>query len=216
MLDRRAVEDLRVIRTLMERSAKYELLSARAGLAAGLIALVGALFLSLARLDGPWPYGLVWAGVFVGSLTSVVLCVIQRGQERNEPVWSPQARAVVTALLPPFLVGWTISVWLFARGEHLHLPGIWMLCYACGALATSTYAPEPIRGLGVAMLCLGPVTLALPTAFGNVLMMFAFGLGHMGLAAALELRERRIGAPVRLQVIPGGEREAPDPRQEGR
>ncbi|MBI5369066.1 MAG: hypothetical protein HZA54_18670 [Planctomycetes bacterium] len=215
MLDRRATEDLRVIRTLMERSATYELLSARAGVGAGAMALAGAGFLALTRRTDAESCGLVWAGVFLASLASTVWCVIQRGQERNEPVWSPQARAVVTALLPPFLVGWTLSVFFFARGEHLLLPGVWMLCYACGALATATYAPEPIRGLGLAMLGFGTLTLALPPAYGNLMMGIAFGFGHLALAAALERRDRRVPAdtpaasplPTGWRLLRGGARD---------
>lgn len=215
LLDRRAAEDLKVIRKLMERSSTYELLSARVGVASGLIAWAGVLFLWITQLDGPWAYGLVWAGVFVGSLGSVVMCVLQRAQERNEAAWSPTARAVATALVPPFLVGVVLSAWFFARGEHLVMPGIWMLCYACGALATKPYAPEPIRWLGWVMLILGAVTLALPRAWGDVMMAVAFGLGHMGLAVALDLRERRIAAPAAWQVIRGGAMPAPvESRQE--
>ena len=203
-LGREAAEDLRVIRRLMERSSTYELLSARVGVAAGLIAWAGLLLLWLTGLDGAWPYGMVWAGVFVASLGSVVMCVIQRARERNEAVWSPTARAVVVALFPPFLVGLVLSVWFFARGEHLVMPGLWMLCYSLGALATRPYSPEPIRWLGWVMLLLGALTLALPPAWGNVMMAVAFGLGHMGLAVALDLRERRLSAPAGWRVIRGG------------
>ena len=71
------------------------------------------------------------------------------------------------------------------------LPGIWMLCYGQGALATSTYAPASIRGLGVAMLVLGAPTLWLGPAWANPLMGVVFGLGHIGVGGALLAAERR-------------------------
>jgi hypothetical protein len=83
------------------------------------------------------------------------------------------------------------TVFFFARGEHLWLPGVWMLCYGQGALATSTYAPSPIRWLGLAVLLLGCLTLWLGPNWAVLMMGLVFGLGHMGLGAALLVAERR-------------------------
>ena len=114
-----------------------------------------------------------------------------RGRERGERVWSRQARAVLLALAPSVFAALVLSAYFFARGEHLWLPGVWMLCYGQGALATSAYAPTPIPWLGCALLLLGPVTLLLGQAWAVPMMGIAFGLGHIGLGAALLIAERR-------------------------
>ena len=36
-----------------------------------------------------------------------------------------------------FVMSGMLTVFFFARGEHLWLPGVWMLCYGQGALATT-------------------------------------------------------------------------------
>ena len=75
---RRAAQNLEVIRTLMERTTQYQLLTARAGLAAGTLAGAGALLFLVLDAQNPWHFGLVWAAVFVGSLlatTSAAACV---------------------------------------------------------------------------------------------------------------------------------------------
>src|SRR5262249_48964247 len=150
-----------VIRTLMERTTQYQLLTAKAGLAAGSLAGAGALAFTVLDPANPWHFGAIWAGVFAGSFLTTCVGTVLRSRERGERVWSRRARAVLWALMPSLFAAFLLSVFFFARGEHLWLPGVWMLCYGQGALATATYAPAPIRSLGLAALALGGVTLAL-------------------------------------------------------
>jgi hypothetical protein len=114
-----------------------------------------------------------------------------RGRERGEQVWSRQARAVVLALAPSLFAALVLSIYFFARGEHLWLPGVWMLCYGQGALATSAYAPSPIRWLGIAVLLLGSLTLLLGPELSVLMMGLVFGAGHIGLGTVLLVVERR-------------------------
>jgi len=188
---RQAARNLEVIRTLMERNCQYQLLTARAGLAAGSLAGAGALAFSLLDPENSWHFGTTWALVFVCSLLSATVSIVLRGRQRGERVWSRPARAVLLALAPSVLAAMALSVFFFARQEHLWLPGVWMLCYGQGALATSAYAPSPIRWLGSMVLPLGCLTLWLGPAWAVLMMGLVFGLGHMGLGAALLVAERR-------------------------
>jgi hypothetical protein len=192
-----AARTLEVIRTLMERTCQYQLLTARAGLAAGSLALAGALlFLALDPAD-PAAFAAVWGLVFAGSLLATVVGTLMRGRERGERVWSRQARAVVLALAPAVAAAAVLTAFFFARGEHLWLPGVWMLCYGQGALATAAYAPRAIGRMGAGMLAAGALALALGPAWGVALMGAAFGGGHLVLGAALLAAERR-ERPLRL------------------
>src|SRR5262249_33250579 len=84
-----------------------------------------------------------------------------------------------------------LTAFFFAHGWHLYLPGVWMLCYAQGALATSAYAPAPIKFLGLAVLAAAVPTLFLPAAWSVAMMGIVFGLGHLALGAVLLAMERR-------------------------
>jgi len=188
-----AARNLELIRTLMERTTQYQLLTARAGLAAGSLAGAGALAFLVLDASNPWQFGGVWGVVFFGSLLATCVGTVLRSRERSERVWSRQARAVLLALAPSLLAALLLSVFFFSRGgqEHLWLPGVWMLCYGQGALATAAYAPTPIRSLGAAALLLGGLTLWLGPGWAVVMMGLVFGLGHIGLGAALLVAERR-------------------------
>ncbi len=191
MDSRDAARTLEVIRTLMERTCQYRLLTAWAGLAAGTLAGGGALLLCALDPAAPAHFGAVWGLVFAGSLLATVVGTVMRGREVGERVWSRQARAVVLALAPALAAAAVLTAFFFARGEHLWLPGVWMLCYGQGALATSAYAPPLIRWLGLAMLPLGALTLALGPAWAVAMMGLVFGLGHVGLGVVLLVAERR-------------------------
>src|SRR5207244_100772 len=128
---RQAERNLELIRTLMERTTQYQLLTARAGLAAGTLAGAGSLLFLFLDLNNPWHFGAVWAVVFVGSVFATCIGTVLRSRQRGEQVWSRQARAVLLALTPSLVAALVLTVFFFARGggEHLWLPGVWMLCY---------------------------------------------------------------------------------------
>src|SRR5438874_9198428 len=109
-----ATRTLEVIRTLMERTCQYQFLTARAGLAAGVLAGLGALMFAVLDPGNPWHFGAVWAFVFIGSLLATCVGTVMRGRETGENVWSRQARAVVLALLPSVFAALILSVALFA------------------------------------------------------------------------------------------------------
>jgi hypothetical protein len=190
---RQAEQNLELIRTLMERTVQYQLLTARAGLVAGSLAVLGAAFFLWLDPAEPVAFAAVWGGVFLGSTTATCVGTAIRSRRTGEPVWSRQARAVVLALTPALFAALALTALFFRLGEamHLWLPGIWMLCYGQGALATSAYAPAPIRYLGIASLLGGAVTLALGPAFAIPMMAAVFGGGHLGLGAVLLAAEKR-------------------------
>lgn len=192
-----AARTLEAIRTLMERTTQYQFLTARAGLAAGILASTGALTFLLLDPADPNVFGAVWGIVFVGSLTATCLGTVMRSRECGEQVWTRQTRTVVTALAPSLFAALVLTVFFFARGEHLWLPGVWMLCYGQGALATAAYAPAPIRQLGLSALAIGALTLTLGPAAAIVMMALVFGAGHIALGIVLLSIERRQSA-IRL------------------
>src|SRR5207249_7286294 len=133
-----------------------------------------------------------------GSLLITCVGSVMRVRERGEQIWSRQARAVVQALLPSVFSALVLSVLFFSLGMHLWLPGVWMLCYGQGALATAVYAPRMIRHMGMAVLPVGAVTLWLGPQWAVLMMGLVFGLGHIVLGLSLLAAERRAGANLRV------------------
>lgn len=194
---RRAEENLELIRTLMERATRYEYLSSRVGLIAGGAAVLGSLsflYLDAARAVS---FAAVWGSVFAVSVGTTLWENWREVRAAGETPWARPARQIARALVPALVMALALTVREFARGHHLGLPGVWMLCYGTGALATTTYAPPVVAPLGIGFMAMGLVTLWLGPGWANVMMGLTFGGGHLILAATLLHRREHPREPGR-------------------
>lgn len=209
MTEHDAARALETIRTLMERGTRYQHLSGRSAIAAGVFALAGSALLAFPPpgVDPSRAFLPVRAGVFVLALSTDVAFTVRMARDRGEPVWSRQARTVVLALLPNFLAAIAVTAWLAQAGLAARIPAAWMIHYGCGALATSFFAPRGIGGLGIAFLASGVAALFLPPAWGTAELAVTFGGFHLvygSLSLAWERREAAGGrslAEVRVGAV---------------
>lgn len=170
----RAAENLKVIRTLMERATVYRAISWPTALFGGVLALVLAALLYFREKlaiaggeDAPtlmpevgwvacWLVAMVLTGVF-----NVVL--IARKSAREGTVFlSPGLKMALRALVPPMLVGGLLGVGnaLATAGTAAGTAAIWVLCYGLALLATISFAPRSIRWLGWSFLVFGVAAYA--------------------------------------------------------
>ena len=188
-----AEHTLETIRTLMERSQRYEHLSGYSGLVAGGLALAGS-----AALAGHWlsvsadaAFVIVWATVFVLAFATNAVLTANRARRRGEPVWSRRARTVSLAVLPAFVSGVAISIPLARTGQLQFLPAVWLTLYGCGALATSFFAPRSIAALGATCLALGIASLLVLPGWPLLTMAVGFGVTHVFFGFSVLVAERR-------------------------
>jgi hypothetical protein len=186
---RQAEETLAVIRRLMERGQRYEAITARGALVAGLAALgTSAACAWLEASDRA--FLLAWLGVAAVSAAWVVLPALV-GTRATAGRWgSPQARAVGVAVLPPYVAGAVLTALLVRAGLADLLPATWMLMHGCAILATWHHAPRRLVALGVAFLATGavlafapvPRDAAMAIGFGGLNVLHA--LGRLGARSA--------------------------------
>lgn len=181
MTGREAEQTLSVIRTLMERGTQYTHLSGHAGIAAGLLTLLGS-FLR-ARYDTP--FMVTWMGVLAAASASTVLFTAALARAHGERVWTRQARTVTLALLPSLSCALILTAVLGRVGQSALLPGVWMLLWGVGALAMSFFTPRVISMLGITFLIAGTVTLASGITNDALTMALTFGAIHLGYGAIL-------------------------------
>ena len=170
------------IRTLMERSQRYEHISGYSGLIAGCVTLFGCLVLGMKvlPLNPRMGFAVVWSTVLAVSLAAHVALTFGRARHRGEPAWSRQARTVLLAVLPSFVASLavTLRMWQLMRLECL--PAFWLLLYGCGTLATSFFAPRSIMLLGITCLMFGGAAMVF--AFDKPLLTMAIGFGFTHIA----------------------------------
>jgi hypothetical protein len=188
-----AEHTLETIRTLMDRSQRYEHLSGYSGLLAGGTALLGCAVLGLKLLPfGPdLDFAMVWIAVFAVAFAGHLLITFGRARQRGESVWSRQARTVLLAVLPSFTVGLAVTVVMGRLDRPDLLPGLWLLLYGCGALATSFFAPRSIAWLGATCLAIGLASLVASPSHAIMTMAIGFGVTHIGFGVGILIAEKR-------------------------
>jgi hypothetical protein len=194
MTTKEAEQTLSVIRTLMERSTLYSNLSSHAGIAAGLVTLIG----SALRAWADTPFYTTWLCVFVSACAASVFFTGRMHRLNGEPVWTRQAKTVVMALVPSFLAAVVLTAVLSRIGQEALLPGVWMLLWGVGALTMSFFTPRVISLLGITFIVAGTATLFYFPGTDAVSMGLTFGAIHLiyGAILAVGRYSTRVAQPA--------------------
>ena len=202
-----AEENLKTIRTLMERSAIYRRALAPIMLFAGFVGVLAAAIGFLSYLDSTI---YLWPDIAMFALVGALLIARRQAIRDREPFWSPPARRVVLAMFPSWLIG-IIATMTFqvvsVKDPQLSwwLPSIWMILYGLGLYGAGFFMQRGIRLLGWIFILGGlavSVILTLkstvgtlpPLIYAHCLMGFFFGMLHLAYGAYLYLTEKRKNA----------------------
>ena len=152
-----ASEQLRIIRSLMERATIYRTISAPTALIGGLLSFGGFGLAWYSRQESGQPLSqkeflIIWLVVL--ALTGLAnLIFLWRGSSHpDEPFFSPGMKWAIRSLGPAFLAAGLLTV-LVHRPIHLALA--WVTLYGLGLLATQHFAPRSLVLLGVAFFLTG-------------------------------------------------------------
>jgi len=197
-----ALENLRVIRSLMEKAHIYRAISATAALVGGVLALgvslAGTLGVRAGKSLASGEFLCLWLLV-LGATGVLNLVLLSRDAcRRGQPFISEGMRAALRALLPPLLVGGVVGIGLIVYLHNLTMAAlIWILCYGLALLATANFSPRSLVRLGWMFVISGLVLFGvwaansdirlLPTDDGpaSLAMGLTFGLLHIGYAIAV-------------------------------
>ncbi len=209
MSDRsRAEEDLRVIRSLMERATIYRAISAPTALVGGLLAVGTSTAIWLLhrsrpvaeQLDGRW-FTVSWL-VILGIVLAVnTLFVRHEALRGGRPLLSSGARLAIRAIAPCLLIPAVATLWFFKNPDPIDeevLVSIWIAFYGLALLATALFAPRSLARLGWAFLLSSLVVVFWPKPlsfdprglFPDLAMGATFGCFHL-LYAACTWSQRR-------------------------
>jgi hypothetical protein len=183
-----AVEQLRIIRSVMERATIFRALSGETALIGGAAALAAAW-----RSEGRHYWG--FAGWWLGGLALVlafnVFQIMRMKIAHDRPFWSPGLRMAVRGALPSLIAGGFLG-FLFVRGDQTQSAAcLWILHYGLALLAIREFVPKSMVWLGWAFVLFGVLSLAgvaqvihLPPDWlrilnGSRLMAIAFGGFHL-------------------------------------
>ena len=196
-----AEEDLRVIRTLMERATVYRAVSAPSALVAGLLSLLaaGGVYINnevrpvLGRTVRPREFVVAWIVVFILSALANAYFLRREAISSGRPFVSSAMRLALRAIIPNLLIPALFTIWFFQTGylgaQELQLVAVWVAFYGLALLSTSLFAPRSLVLLGWAFLL---VSLSIPVLANVVddltddapdsIMGITFGVFHVAYA----------------------------------
>ncbi len=185
-----AEENLRIIRSMMEKATLYRAVSAPGALVAGLSSFAATAF-GILTPPGPNRFFYIWGAVLFLTSISNLLILRRDAARRRETFFSAGMRLALQAMLPA-LLGGGLSILLNPAGGHVATVALWILFYGISLLAASHFAPPAIRWLGVvffsAAALLFPIGASLHWNFGvdhvwaHALMGATFGVFHIAYA----------------------------------
>jgi hypothetical protein len=199
-----AEDNLQVIRTLMERSAIYRCALAPIMLCAGLLGVAAAFVGELGGFHSTRGFVGLWLLTAVVALTAAYLLARRQSLKDAEPFWSPPARRITQALLPPFFGVAVLTLILAQKWQHESvivgwLISIWALFYGCALNAAGFFTPRGIKLFGWGFILCGcglALGLALsenawPAKSPHAVMGVLFGGLHLAYGVYLHFTEKR-------------------------
>jgi hypothetical protein len=177
-LHERAAENLRFIRSAMERAGSFTAVPGWGGVAMGVTALPAAWLAHRARSSaGAWLR--VWLIELVVALLLGGAAMLLKARRFSMPLFSGVGRKFALSLSPSLVVGALLTAALTRWGVPFSLPGVWMLLYGAGVATGGAFSVRIIPITGALFMLAGAITLFLPSGWGDAAMAAAFGGLHI-------------------------------------
>jgi hypothetical protein len=203
----KAEEDLRVIRSLMERATVYRAISAPAALVAGFLSIfaAAAIYLNgqtgINRLAQGRAFAAIWLIVLILAVAANAFFIWREAKKDGRAFISSGMKLSLRAITPNLLIPAVVTLWFLVSGykgaTEQELVVVWIAFYGLALLSTALFAPRSLVCLGWAFLltalalpALKNVVGDLPGNLANVAMGITFGLYHLIYAVCAWPRKR--------------------------
>lgn len=149
-----ALENLRVIRSLMEKAHIYRAISAPAALVGGLLSAAVTAF-GISKSSGNDPsivasdFLALWLVVLIISAVINVMLLAREARRRGHSFVSDGMKMAIRAITPPMLVGGIVGIGLILKSHSVTAAALtWIICYGLALLATASFSPHSLIRLG--------------------------------------------------------------------
>jgi len=188
------IRDITEIRSMMERSSKFRLLSGWAGITAGILALIGA-FVANYILDFNPGGELQISGittlnslvvkmlllatiVLVSALVVAFYFSYRKAAERGEKIWTPITRRLLASMFIPMVTGGVLIFMLLMNGFIGLAAPLTLIFYGLGLFAAGSHTLAEVRFLGLAEIVLG-LAATFMVEYSLFIWAAGFGVAHI-------------------------------------
>ncbi|MEX2155575.1 MAG: hypothetical protein WD773_01910 [Gemmatimonadales bacterium] len=169
----RALDNLRFIRSTMERAGSFTAVPGWGMVAVGVTALGATWLAARQSLAAAWLA--VWLGEAVVGVVIGGAAMVRKARVAKDPLLSGPGRRFGLAFLPPIVVGALLTVALHAAGLFSAMPGTWLLLYGTAVATAGAYSVRVVPLMGVCFMLLGAAALFTPGGWWPWFMAAGFG-----------------------------------------
>ncbi|HTM00609.1 MAG TPA: hypothetical protein VL503_05745 [Candidatus Omnitrophota bacterium] len=186
VLEDRAQEHLRFIRSAMERAGSFTAVPGWGGVAMGITALAAAWLASRAVTPEAWLS--TWLVESVVAFLIGCAAIRVKAARSGTPLFDGSARRFALTLAPPIAAGAIATVALARQGQTGILPGLWLLLYGAAVVTGGAASVRVVPLLGVSLMALGAAALAAPAGWGDAFLAAGFGGLQIGFGVYIARR----------------------------
>jgi hypothetical protein len=162
----RAEEDIKLIRDIMEKSARYTHFTGLSGVISGFLGLAGCwatvwIALKFSFEQQKSLFIITWVAVLVLALVQDFALAQRNAKRSGGSIWTPATYQVLKAVFPGVFVAFIISLECLREGSYAAIPCIWALGYGAALCAAGMVSTREVSTYGVIQLVTGSLGLLL-------------------------------------------------------
>jgi hypothetical protein len=182
----RAIDNVRYIREMMERSASFTAVPGYGGMLMGVTAVAAAYIAAQQVYLRNWL--VVWLTEAFLAFAIGLLAMWQKSKIGGQSLFSTPARKFAFSFVPPLVAGIAITLGLWRYEHYEMMAPVWMLCYGAAIVTGGAFSVRIVPVMGWLFITCGAVAFALPVVYGNYLMAASFGAMHIVFGAIIARR----------------------------
>ncbi len=175
------LDDIKHIRSMMERSSKFLSISGLSGVLAGTFAIIGAVaahFVLEGKLiitNSPL-YDLVLIAllVLVSAISAGLILSAKKAKQSNSKLWQPITLQIAKDFCVPLIVGGVLCIILISKHISFMVAPSMLIFYGLGLIAAGQRTYRDVKMLGACEILLG---LAAAIIVGYDLLFWGIGFG---------------------------------------
>ncbi len=188
------IDDIREIRTIMERSTRFISLSGLSGIAAGIYALAGA-FIAYRLIYAPsagmpaestlygnhkliWQLAWVAAAVLVLTLATGIWLSYLKSKREGKVFWGRGSKQFLAGVSTPLVAGGIFIILMIVQGYFTMVAPAFLVFYGLALIHGGRYTESDIQWPGYLEIILGLTAAAVPQ-YGLLLWAAGFGILHI-------------------------------------
>lgn len=205
-LKKETLEQLALIKSMMERSTRFQHLSGLAGILAGILALINS-YIAIVHYaflpDTPdypfflqqsavseWDIILLALGTLLLAMTGSFILSTRNAKKQGEKLWTATTRNLLGYFLVPLLTGGVLMLILWEQGYIGLAAPLSLIFYGLALIHASHFSLSDIQYLGYIQLSIGVASI-LFMALSIYFWALGFGLVHICYGGYIYLRYER-------------------------